>query len=254
MPDPTFDPHGSAARHQFERYHAEACRIPDGEVLPMRADWNLAIANARTGIDALRPHEAAIRRALPEVRWEAIAGFDDLALALAHAAIEVERFAPPPSDLRDRLARAYELRKKLLCCADVVALLGDVPAAEVAAIRKGRGSIDAAGDCVALAALFTRRPVARAKVPVSVEELGEAEALGAGLLLDLRPKSAGSKGTDAGLAAATLARDRLWTLFTRTWEDEVWRSGAWIWRREVDDHVPALASRRVARPPEPPGP
>src|SRR5437870_1998456 len=83
-----------------------------------------------------------------------------LGAGLAYAAGQVERYAPPPSDVKELLARAHRLRALLLKSADALAVAGMIPAAQVAKIREGRGSIDTAGDCVALAALFQKKAAA----------------------------------------------------------------------------------------------
>lgn len=58
------------------------------------------------------------------------------------------------------------------------------------------------------------------------------------------------------LAAVSEARDRLWTLFERSWENDAWHAGAWIHGRAVDDHVSPLQSRAVRKraPKVPPTP
>lgn len=132
-------------------------------------------------------------------------------------------------------------------------LAGVLPAARIAKIREGRGPMDTVGDCVALAALFTKEAQAvRGKTPVTAAQVRETAEIGARLGAALRPKGARRK-VDDNLSAATDARDQLWTLFHRTWEDQVWRAGAWLFGRAVDRHVPPLHSR-VVRKPRPKGP
>jgi len=174
-------------------------------------------------------------------------GTHDCGAQDTYAAGQVERFAATPSDVKVLLAQAHKLRALLLTSADVLVLAGILPAASVAKIRQGKGSIDTAGDCVALAALFTKHADAiTGKVPVTASHLQAADAVGSRLLRVLHPSSA-KRPTDKELVAASDARDRLWTLFERTWEDHVWRAGAWLFGRDVDQFVPLLMSRVVGR-------
>jgi len=52
---------------------------------------------------------------------------------------------------------------------------------------------------------------------------------------------------DKAKQQAMRARDRLWTLFARTWETHVWRAGAWLFGREVEHRIPLLGTSRRAR-------
>ncbi len=243
------------SQEQYERFLPEAAKIPAAEVRPMRADVSLAIINARQGIDAVLAKADEIRAGLPKVSIPSIEAVADLSAAVAYAAGQVERFAPPPGDVRELLSRASKLRSLLLGSAEVLSVAGVIPAAQVAKIRAGHGGIDTAGDCVALAALFQKNAAAvKGKVAFTAADLKDAAEVGTRLLAVLRPKAAGKKPTAKELSAASEARDRLWTLFERSWENNVWRAGAWIHGRAVDDHVPSLQSRAVSskRAPKPP--
>ena len=79
--------------------------------------------------------------------------------------------------------------------------------------------------------------------PVTAAQVKQAGEVGTRLLAVLRPVGAKRKAVSPDLAAAVDVRDRLWTLFERTWEDEVWRGGAWLFKRDVDEKVPPLQSR-----------
>jgi hypothetical protein len=245
------------SQEQYERFLPQAQKLPAVEVRPMRADVSLAIANAARGIEAVLAKADEIRAGLPKISIPEIEAVRDLGSAVAYAAGQVERFAPPPSDLKDLLARAQKLRALLLGSADVLAVAGILPAAQVKKIHEGHGAIDSAGDCGALAALFQKNAAAvRGKVAFTNADVQAAADVGSRLLAVLRPRSAGKKPAAKDLAAASEARDRLWTLFERNWEGFVWRAGAWIHGRAVDDHVPPLQSRVVGKraPKVPPAP
>lgn len=209
---------------------------------------SLALLNARRGAGAVLADKARLKKELPGVSIANIESLDQLGLALAFAAGRVERFADAPTLLREKLSRAHVLRGLLLDSAQAAASAGLVPEGAVAKIRHGRGGLDAAGDCVALAALFRKYPALVKQTPVGAADVKEAAALGSELLERLKPARARSKPSRE-LSQARDERDRLWTLFVQRWEMDVWRAGAWLFARQVDRHVPPLqrASRRSAK-------
>lgn len=243
----TLAPVGSAA--EFERFLPEARKIAKSAVIPMRADVNLAITNARRGAQAVLSKKAQLKAELPGVSLDHVQNLGSLALAVAYAENQVERFAPPPRQVKKMLARAHVLRHTLLASAEALASAGLVAENAVAKIRHGRGGIDAAGDCVALASLFRRNAAAiRGKHPLSTAEIKEAADLGSQLLGVLEPKSARRDPSSLALRQARDSRDRLWTLLEQRWEQDVWRAGAWLYGRDgVDKHVPPLLSRAAHR-------
>ena len=252
---PPAAPSAGSAEH-YQRFLPAAQALPPAEVRPLRLDFALALANAQRGVAAVLAHRDRLRAELPKLSLAAIDGLGGLGLAVTYAAGQVQRYAPAATGTRALLAQAQELRALLLASAEALARSGGLAPATVAKIREGRGPIDAAGDCVALAALFRRHSAAvRNKTPVTAAQLEQAAAVGSRLLAVLSPKGA-RRGPVAEVAAATLIRDRLWTLFDQTWEREVWRAGAWLFGREVENRVPLLASRVVAKRPakvKPPG-
>lgn len=254
-PDDSPVPAGS--QEKYDLLLPEALKIPAEQVRPLRADINLAVVNAQRGVEAVLGQSDRLQKELPGVSVASISGLSEIGLALAYAAGQVERWAPAQSDVKSLLATATELRSILLASADALARVGILSPAAVAKIHEGHGSIDIAGDCIALAALFTKSAEAvRGKSPVSAAQIREAAEVGTRLIALLRPGGTRRKSAASGdLATATNARDRLWTLFERTWEDQVWRAGAWLFGRKVDSQVPPLQSRvlrkRGAKPPKP---
>ena len=224
---------------QYQRFLPAAQAIAPASVRIARVDVNLVLLNAARGVAAVlaRHTETA---ALPGISLDRIRSLADLGSALAYAAGHVERYHPIVGSTKAALDRAHKLRAKLLAKADVLVVDGIVPAATVAGIRKGFGAIDTAGDCVELAALFhTYAAALPASVVVDPADVQAADEIGRKLLVTLRPATA-KRETAPALVAAMDARDRLWTLFDQIWEQQVWRSGAFLFGREVDDHVPLL--------------
>jgi hypothetical protein len=236
------------SEEQYLRFLPEAEKLPAPEVRPLRADVSVAIANAGEGLDAVLDRADEVAAALPKLSMDELRGVADLGSALAFAAGQVERFAPPPGDAMKMLSRARKLRALLLGSADTLVLAGVLPAAQVARIHEGHRGLDTAGDCVALAALFRKNAAAvKGKVVFTASDLKETAEVGRRLAGMLRPKAVGNKGVAKELSAALEARDRLWTLFERRWEENVWRAGAWLFGRGVDDKVPGLLERVVKR-------
>lgn len=238
-------PSGSAAL--FERFLPEAEKLPKGTVQPMHADVNLALTNARRGVKAVLGKKDQLK-GVPDISLDDVATLPDLGLAVAYAAGQVERFAPPPKQVRKMLSRAHELRAMMLASAQALASAGLLQENAVQKIRRGHGGIDAAGDCVALAALFRENAATiRGKHPVMAAEIKEAADLGTQLLGVLSPKSARTAPSSLELKRARDQRDRLWTLFTQRWEHDVWRGGAWVFGRKVGKYVPPLLSHAGRR-------
>jgi hypothetical protein len=119
-----------------------------------------------------------------------------------------------------------------------------VSQADVDRIRKGRGPIDMAEDCTALAGLFRKQAGAlRGKTGVTVKQVERAAEVGARLQTLLKPKGLAKKGkVDPALADAVQVRDAFWAEVLRRHE-RLWSAGACVFGWKVDEHVPALQSR-----------
>lgn len=233
--------------HVSEAIAARAAALPASAVRKLTLDVSLVIANLSDGREAVLPHAEVIRAALPEVSVAAIEDLPDLAVALAAVAGGVELYAPPESGLRAKLSRMYALRRQLLAAADTLAHAGVFRPEQVQVIRRRRGPIAAAYSCVALEMLYEEHAAeVVGKVPFGPELIREASALGDELGRTLRPK-AFRRRTGDELRGMIDLRDRLWTLLEQSWEDHLWRAGAWLFKRAVDDHVPPLGRRRRRR-------
>ncbi len=227
---------------QYQHYLPIAQQLPAALLRVARIDVSLVLLNAARGVAALvaRRDEVA---ALPGISMDQITSLADIGQALQYAAGCVERYLPTTGETKAMLATASRLRAQLLAKADVLVIDGVIPAATVAGIRKGRGPIDSAGDCIALAALFHEHADQLAgRVMVTPAVIQAANDIGAKLLTALRPDAA-KKAPNKELVSAADARDRLWTLFEQTWEQHVWRAGAWLYGRDVELHVPLLGTR-----------
>jgi hypothetical protein len=242
----------TGSEEAFERFQAEAGAL-EGPLVGFRADVRLAHYNAKRGVEALLERRAQIEKELPGISMSEVEAIPALALGAVYAASRVAQAqgADEPR-ISAMLGRARELRGLLLSSAESLGRAGLLAERAVEKIRQGRGAVDAAQDCVDLAALFRANAgKLRGKTPVSAANLAEASNAGSELLTMLKPKAARSaKGAGKELTAAVDMRDRFWTLLVRRYE-KARRAGVWLWgEAEVDEHVPLLQSR-VAAPRKP---
>lgn len=205
-----------------------------------RGDAQLAYHNVDRGLDAIAPYIDVIKDELPTISVKKLQEIGNIALAVGFAVAQVDRSADGATPVL--LAKARELRDVMLTSADALAKSSILPPREVARIRSGNGLIDAAQDCVDLAALFTKHAKAtKGKTAINAAQIKEAAAVGTDLLKRLKRKGTKTKA-QPGVTDAVEARDRLWTLLVLRHRD-LRRVGMWIWADDVDDHVPALLSR-----------
>lgn len=237
----------------YLKFLPEARALDSAHVVPYRGGAELAAYNYGAALRALAQFEARIAAELPALNLARVKEGADVAQAVIFAARKVDRDAPPgplpPGEISRNVARANECRGLLLDNATGLARKGLVDRAEVARIRKGRGSFDIAKDCVDLAALFRAAwPTIRDKTPVTEEDIQLAASLGTSLLATLRPKGAQEPPLPPALQAAIADRDRLWTLLTVRFAT-LWSACAWFLGPAVVDQVPLLLSRELgARP------
>ncbi|MBS2032620.1 MAG: hypothetical protein JST54_32400 [Deltaproteobacteria bacterium] len=228
-----------------QKFLKEAMAIPAKDVRPMNGDPQLAAKNARDGVNTLLPYAAQLRKELPKVQLDKLRAVPEMAQALIFAANQVTLTVAPAGQTKALVSQANQLRNVMLSSADSLANAAILPPTDVAKIHKGRGSMDAANDLIALAALFQKNAgKVKGKTPVDATMIKQADALGSQLLSLLQPAGAKrqNKKTAEQKRAADL-RDRLWTLMLTTWDQHVWRSGAWIFGRDVDANVPPLLAR-----------
>ncbi len=241
----------TGSRAQFHRYLVEAKAISAADVRSTRIDVGRVIRNAARGTRSVLARRAELVN-LSFISIEKIESLGAMGNALTFAAGIVSKFVPITSGTRARLDEAQALRRTLLAKADVLVLDGVFPAQTVRGIRQGHGFRDAASDLVALADLFQENAAhVRTRMIIDADALERADTLGRQLLATLRGRGEKRETTPA-LVAAVDARNRLWTLFERTWEEHVWRAGACLFLRDVERHVPLLMSAPHARRPRAP--
>lgn len=241
-------PEVTGSQREYETFLPRAQAIEARDVRPYRLDPSLAYHNVQTGVAALLPLADRIEEELPKIDMEAIRALPDLALGLCFAASRVDRGGSTSKQLAAPLSAAYALREKMLSSAVSLAVAGVVPKREVEKIQEGRGSLDAAQDCVDLAALFVKHAAAvRGKTPITAAQVTEAAAVGTSLLKVLRPGSAKrDRGPGGELKDAIEIRNRFGTLVVARYE-LARRVAHWFWGDEADRRVPPLQARVSSR-------
>jgi len=138
-------------------------------VLGLRGDVQLVLRNVTKGAAAVLAHRAQLT-ALRVCRWSA-RGAAGPRLALVYAALLVQR----SDKTRKRFAQvsqlAYHQRRLMLFALERCVEKGLVPEEKLAPVRDGSGPVDAAGDCLALVALFGEYAAALAgRTPVEAAD------------------------------------------------------------------------------------
>ncbi len=218
--------------------------LPAADVVQARADLPLALQNVQAGVSAVMAEEPRLSK-LPETDSQELAELPRLVLATIFADTQIERTAPA-AELQKLLARGSALRSLLLKTAESLAEAGLLSPPAVAKIRAGKGKLDSARDCVELAALFSKNAAAlRGKSPVTAAQIKEASEVGTQLLSLLKPTR--TRRAKAEVSSAASDRDRLWTLVLAR-HDALWRAGAYLFGRAVEEKVPLLQANRTRRP------
>lgn len=243
---------GSA--EQAARFQPQADAIAAADVHPPKVEIGLAIFNGCRGAQSILDRQADAV-ALPGFSLDAVTTLPQLGTALQYRTTQLERLTPTTSEVNALILEVHQRRAALLAKAEVLVVDGVVSDAVVEAIRKGRGPVDAARDCIALSELFhDHADAAAGRVVVTATDIHDADDAGTRLLALLHPAN-GHRTASPEQRAASDARDRMWTLFEQTWERHVWRAGAWLFgRAAMADYVPVLGARVHARKPAAPAP
>jgi hypothetical protein len=233
---------------EYNRFLQDALAIPADEVRPFRADASLAYHNALEGLRNVMAKEAELRAMLPHEDFGKLQALPNVVLGLIFAVLSAEGSPEQPRILREELREARDLRRTLLKGFDALKEAGFFTQKEYDAIAAGRGPLDAANDCIALAAKYrTKWSTLNNKTAVTPAQLARASELGTKLQAHFKPERAKRSNAATGAAAeAAERRDRFWTLATRIAE-RLWSVGALAFGRAVDDHVPTLQAAQRKR-------
>lgn len=239
MSQPSAETEGLA---EFDRFIEQARALPVGAVSAFRLDPAVALQNVRDAVASVsEAGEGTLAAELPRFDVSSLERAPALALAVAYASRRAASTAGRGT--LALIAEATNARGKLLAAAEAFARAGLVPTGRVDKIRAGHGSIDAAQDCVDLAALFSEYAQAiRGKSPVSTPEVRRAAEVGAQLLEVLVPKA----GAQAERTVIAEDVDRLGSLLVAAHGD-LRRAAFWLYGEEAEQCAPRLGSRIAKR-------
>jgi hypothetical protein len=237
---------GADAVRSYEKW-LPAAEALDGEaLLTLHVDPQAVLQNVRVGVEAVLAIRPLVEAALPTTDWQAIAEAPEVAMAVVVAHALVNRHPRSVGTTAQLRAEAARLRGLLLLQAQLLAAAGALSGDDVHAIEVGKGAVDQARDCVALAALFRREwDAVKARCAVTIEQIDEAAELGSALLRTYGARKAADAPGPGAEAAER--RDRLSTLL-RDRYDQARRVAAWYWLDDAQRHVPPLQSQTVHRP------
>jgi hypothetical protein len=233
----------------YEAVVPAAGEVAAHEVVTFNGNAQVVLQNAKAGVAAVlaaRP-EIVADPAAPKVDFEKVAFTLTIAEALVFAANAAANAVADKSETSSLMSQVYELRDELL--SNAVALVKSKvikgrDADAVANIQKGRGPIDAAQDCLALAALFRRVADAiEGQSPITPALVQRAAELGSAALHALTPEGVEvDRGGSDPVTKACEVRDRIAALLTQHYA-YVARVAGWRWGFAMGEHIPALRKR-----------
>jgi len=225
----------------YEAFLAAAKALEPGVIEECCIDIVLACQAVKVGVESVLGSAAVVVGKLPNVNIEELSMLPRLAQGLAYAALQVQRELQSTS-FGALYERAQVQRRKLRKAAEALAEANLFSAADIDEVRLN-SQREVLEDCLGLAALFRRNESAIAgRSPVSSSEVREVELLVEKLRVMLGQAQDPSDGSAPSLIKVIEMRDRFWTLLKQRY-DVLWRCGAWLYGRAVDDRVPPLPSR-----------
>ena len=240
-------PKVEGSKDAFDRFVPEAAAIDERDVQVFRADASVAYHNVKAAVTRLATFEAEVAKSLPKESFANLMDTEALALGLVYAANATGLVAGHSSTgISELIKEGRELRNVLMPAAEAAAASGLLPLAIVQQIKKGKGSLDMAKDCVALADLFlTNADKLRGKTAISAAQISRAARVGSELIKLVRPKGAkGGRAKNSEKVELSHTRDRLWSLLLLRY-DRVERTLAYL--AGPRNGAPALQSRLSSR-------
>jgi hypothetical protein len=226
----------------YDAFLSAAKALEPGVIEECCADVVLAYHNVTRGVENVLGSGLVIVGKLPDVNISELSMLPRLAQGLAFAALQVQR------ELRNApfgmlFERAQNLRRKLRKAAEALAEANLLPGEDTDEVRL-QGQREVLEDCLALTALFKRNEAAlTGRSPVSAPDLREVEQVVQKLRVMLGQQTETSDGGPF-LVKAIDMRDRFWTLLNQRHE-VLWRCGAWLYGRAVEERVPPLPVRQA---------
>lgn len=244
-------------RAAWQHFRAEALAADPATLAVCTTDIDLVRVNVGRGVASVSARAAEARKALPLADVTRALESAALSLALTHAfdlVVEAPAAAPPSTEedpdaalsIAERTAKMFVDRQLLVGQLKVFLGLGDYPQAAMTALLAGSGSIDGARDVLqADAALDGERLAGRH--PFTAAWRAQATRRARRLLAELTPANATVEASVR--TVASVERDAYWALLVAA-HAELRKIGMVLFgERDLDDKVPPLGARTVARSP-----
>jgi hypothetical protein len=225
----------------YDAFLAAAKLLDPSVIEECCADVVLAYHNVSRGVENVLGGGAVVVGKLPDVNVVELSLLPRLAQGLVFATLQVHR------ELRSApfgvlFERAQVLRRKLRKAAEALAEAGLLADADIDEVRL-QVRQDVLEDCLALAALLRRNEgQITGRSPVAAADLREAEQVADKLRTMLGQQGDAIEGAPS-LVKVIEMRDRFWTLLFQRY-DVLWRCGAWLYGRAVEERVPPLPIRQ----------
>lgn len=232
---------GTSPEAAFAHFRPLAEGVSPADAPPFRGVPMVMHAVVQQAIAAAEPGFAAAVGELRDPRIEEALELPPLVLALQYASGRVPGAKLSEGEIARLLAEQAPVRAAALDYLEVAAgpAVRLVPAARVAAIRAGKGTLDMAQDFVAIPGLFREFEEAlRGKHPFGAAQLARLGEVGEVLLQQVRPASAPREASARG-PEATL-RDQFGALVTRRYERLLLLADAGLGRARAREVMPAL--------------
>ncbi len=234
-----------SSQQAYDRFLGAAMAVDEAAIEECHADVALVYYSINLGVANALARESELKT-LPQLRLEDLQSLPELAQGLAFAVLQLYRNLQAAS-LGPLFERVQRLRRKLFKAADALSEAGLLDDADAALVRQ-MGRPDIVGDCLALVAVLRRNEERIAgHSPVAAADLEEAERLATMLQALFAPRGGPNFQPVPSFLEASQIRDRFWALINQRHE-LLWRCGAWLYGRQVDQHVPPLQARYTARP------
>lgn len=242
---------GESFGAKYLRFVPLAKEHAKGELKRSTVDPVRAVANLRTGLASLKPHEAELRRD-PTVAWDEVFELVDLGEAYIYAC---DRVTSRPATREQIDAKRDELQKlrvpALLFARGLAVMEPDEgerrpwTLEHVEEIEAGNGLVDMARDAITLAADFRgAAELIRNKHPFTETHLAKMESLGEWMLRNVTPD--GARVAPQGSTEAENIRDGLWAEIVRR-HPAARAAGFKLFGEDFGQYVPPLGSRVATR-------
>ncbi len=224
----------------YQSIQTAALLLSTDQLLTFLLEYKLVKNNGELAADALDQQSVVLSKTFTGY-VSPVPRFRGILEALGEATAAVEEARPVQRYARAQIAAISSDRELIMAQLNLFAKAGLVPMPEVERVLAGHGPIDAAEDVVEFARLVEKYPATKATLITTPAELEMMTARAKEYLANARPPSF-PVPKNHQLEAAVEWQSRVWTLLVKQHE-QLWRYGAFIFGKQVDESVIPLGSR-----------